>query len=240
MVGTRCASTTSLVVGLAIVSAAHGSFLDPFEYAGGQETLLGLMQNGAGNGLGEAGVFASAGFGSNMVNMFLADLSNSASGKSDAGLPLSVMRGHSVDLHNKYSAFVSITNMFDVGEDGSFTAGLSEIFAIGEGVSIVGESIRLTGNQVDSGSVDPTTQTTRRFASTSLRTGDEHELSLAFLSLGGSIQTVGLFNDDDPTTLSSIDRLNIGPPPIMPLPPPLGLALAGLIGVVLFRRRMAS
>ncbi len=39
--------------------------------------------------------------------------------------------------------------------------------------------------------------------------------------------------------LEGVD-LHIALPLIMPLPPPLGLALAGLIGVVLFRRRMAS
>lgn len=240
MVGTRCASTTSFVIGLAIASAAHGSFLDPFEYAGSEGSSLGLIPNEAGNGLGGASVFAGAGFGSNMVNVFLADLSNSASGMSDTGLTLSVMRGGGVDLRSEYSASVSVTNMFDVGEDGSFTAGVSEIFAASEGVRIGDGLIRLRGNQLDSGSVDPTTETTWGFAITNLPAGDEGELSLAFFSLGRSIQTVGLFNDDDHTTLTSIDPLNIGPPLIMPLPPPVGLAVVGLIGVVWMRRRMTS
>ncbi len=242
MVGTRWASTTSFVIGLAIASAAHGSFLDPFEYAGTEGTLLGLMQNQARDGLGGAGVFAGAGFGSEMVNVFLADLSNSASGMSDARLTLSVTPRGGVDHRREYSASVSITDMFDVGEDGSFTASLSEIFAAGEGLSIVDGFIRLTGNQVDSGSVDPTTETTRGFAITDLQAVDEGELSLAFLSLVGPIQALGFFDDDHAaqSTYYNPVTFDTGAPLIVPLPPPLGLALAGLIGVVLFRRHMTS
>ena len=210
VVGTRCASTTSFVIGLAIVSAANGSFLDPFEDAGSEGTLLGLMHNEARDGSGEAGVFAGAGFGSDMVNVFLADLSSSASAMSDAGLPLSVIRGGGVDLRSEYSASVSITNMFDVGEDGSFTAGLSEIFAVGESLSIVDGFVSLTVN--------------------------------------GTVPEVGLFDYDEHTAQGSFNSISpyiggpyIGTAPlIVPLPPPLGLALAGLVGVVVFRRRMAS
>ena len=90
------------------------------------------------------------------------------------------------------------------------------------------------------GSIGLSSETPRGFAITNLQAGDEDELSLAFLSLGGPTQAVGLFNDDDHTTQTSIDPLDIGLPLIMPLPPPVGLALAGLIGVMLFRRRMVS
>ena len=210
MVGTRSTSTASFVIGLAIAGAAHGSFLDPFEYAGTEGTLLGRMQNQAGDGLGGAGVFAGPGFGSNRVYVFLADLSKSASGMSDAGLTSSVIRGGGVDLRSEYSASVSITNMFDVGEDGSFTAGLSEIFAVGEGPSIVDGFVGLAEN--------------------------------------GTVPEVGLFDYDEHTAQGSFNTISpyiggpyIGTAPlIVPLPPPLGLALAGLVGVVVFRRRMAS
>ena len=240
VVGTRSACTTSFVIGLAIASAAQGSLLNPFGNNGCDETLLGSVQHEAGNGRDGAGVFAGAGSGSNMLNVFLADLSNSASGMSNTGLALTLIRNGDVDLCSEYSASVSITSMFDVGEDGSFSAGVSEIFAVGEGVSIVDGFIRRTGNRVDSGSVDPTTGTTQGFAITNLQPVDDGELSLAFLSLGGSIQAVGLFNDDDHTSESSYyspSNLGIGPALIVPLPPPLGLALAGLIGVVWMRRR---
>ncbi len=209
VVGVKCAWITSLSLGLALSSAAHGSFLDPFEYAGSEGSPLGLMRNEAGNGQGGASVFAGAGFGSNMVNVFLANLSNATSGLSNAGLPLSVIRGGGVDLRSEYSASVSITDMFDVGEDGSFTAGLSEIFAAGEGVSIVDGFVGLAGN--------------------------------------GTVQEVRLFNYDEHTAQASFNGISpYGPyiigtePLIVPLPPPLGLALAGLIGVVLFRRRLSS
>ncbi len=240
MVGVKCAWITSLSLGLALSSAAHGSFLDPFEYAGSEGTLLGLMQQDAGDGQGGAGVFAGAGFGSNMVNVFLADLSNASSGMSNAGMTLFVMWGNGEDLASDYSATISFTDMFNVGEDGVFTDGVSEIFALGEGVTIVDGLIALTANGPGFGSIDPSTETPRGFAITNLQAVDEGELVLAFLLLQGSIQEAGLFNYGDPNPELIDGDLHIPLPVMMPLPPPLGLALAGLIGVVLFRRRMTS
>lgn len=233
-----------LAIGLAIASAANGSFLDPFQYAGGERTLLGLLQNDASNGSGGAGVFAGAGFGSNMVNMFLADLSNGAGGQmSSAGVTLFVMWGNGESLVTDYSANIAFMNMFNVGEDGLFTEGVSEVFALGEGVSILDGIITVTRDGVDFGTIGPSTETPRGFAITNLQAADNGELTIWSTELAGSILTVGLYDygDDEPMeVLFQGDDLIITRPLVVPLPPPLGLALAGLIGVVLFRRRMAS
>ncbi len=239
VVGTRCAGTTSLVMGLAIASAAHGSFLDPFQYAGGEGTLRGLMENDAAGGVG---VFGDAGFGTNMVNVFVADLSNATSGLSNAGVTLFVMWGNGDDPGSDYWASIAFTAMFETGEDGTFNAGVSSIYALGEGVSIFNGgtiSIGPGGGGKGIGEVDPSRVTPRGFAITNLQAVDEGELMLAF-SLYGSIEQVGLFSYGD-TSPELIDGdLYIPLPLIVPLPPPLGLALAGLIGVVFLRRRMIS
>ena len=91
------------------------------------------------------------------------------------------------------------------------------------------------------GSIGLSSETPRGFAITNLQAADEGELTILFTDPLGSIQEVGLFDygEDTPELLEG-DHLNITLPLVIPLPPPLGLALAGLIGVVLFRRRMAS
>ncbi len=240
MVGTRCASTTSFVIGLAIASAAHGSFLDPFEYAGSEGSSLGLIPNEAGNGLGGASVFAGAGFGSNMVNVFLADLSKTTANMNDSGPTLSMMWDGVADGSSESIASASVTNMFDAGEDVSFTMGLAENFAFGQDARIIDGFNLLAGNRNDSGSVDPRTETPQGFMTTTLQAVDQSELMQAFLSLEGSIQEVGLFNYGDHTPQSSSSNpYYVGTTPlIVPLPPPVVLALIGLIGVVWLRRRM--
>ncbi len=235
MVGTRSAITTSFVIGVAIASAAHGTYLDPFEYTGGEGRLLGLIQNEAGNGQGGAGVFAGAGFGSNMVNVFLADLSNATSGLSNAGVTLFVMWGNGENPGGDYSASMEYTGVWQEGEDGVFNAGVAEIFALGPRVMIEAGLISL-------GSVGLASETPRGFAITNLQAADEGELTIWFTELLGSIQMVGLFDygDDTPEMLHGDMQMQMSMPLIVPLPPPLGLALAGLIGVVLLRRRMTS
>ena len=90
-------------------------------------------------------------------------------------------------------------------------------------------------------SIGLSSETPHGFAITNLQAADEGELSICFTEPLGSIQEVALFDygDDTPESLEGVD-LHIPLPLTMPRPPPLGLALAGLIGVVLFRRRMAS
>ncbi len=99
----------------------------------------------------------------------------------------------------------------------------------------------IKGGIINQCSIGLSSETPRGFAITNLQAADEGELTIWFTELYGSIGMVGLFDygDDTPELLERVD-LHIPLPLIMPLPPPLGLALAGLIGVVLFRRRMAS
>ena len=91
------------------------------------------------------------------------------------------------------------------------------------------------------GSIGLSSETPRGFAITNLQAADEGELTILFTDPLGSIQEVGLFDygDDTLELLEGVD-LHIPLPLMMPLPPPLGPALAGLIGAVLFRRRMTS
>lgn len=86
------------------------------------------------------------------------------------------------------------------------------------------------------GSIGLSSETPHGFAITNLQAADEGELSICFTEPLGSIQMVGLFDygEDTPELLEGVD-LYIALPLIMPPPPPLGLALAGLISAVLFR-----
>jgi len=212
--------------------------LNPFEYAGNQATLLGLMQNEAGNGTGGAGVFADAGFQTNLVNIFLADLSGADSGLSNAGITLFVMWGNGEDPGGVFSAIVSFNNNYSEGTDGHFTEGIAEIFALGEGVEIINNTISIgsTGGDGIGGTVHGTT-TPLGFAITNLQNMSEGELIMIFEMIGGSIQDVGLFDygNDVPNMLYGDLHIPL-PLVVVPLPPPLGLAIAGLFGVVLLRR----
>lgn len=224
---------------LTLSRSAMATDLNPFEYTGNQETLLRLMQNEAGNGTGGSGVFADAGFQSNMVNIFLADLSGADSGLSNAGTTLFVMWGNGVDPGGVFSANVTFNNNYSEGTDGHFTEGISQIFALGDGVNIINNTISFSsaGDGGIGGTVHGNT-TPLGFAITNLQNMSEGEILLIFDSLAGSIQDVGLFDygNSDPTMLYG--DLNIPLPlVVVPLPPPLGLAIAGLFGVILMRRR---
>ncbi len=90
------------------------------------------------------------------------------------------------------------------------------------------------------GSIGLSSETPHGSVITNLQAADEGELSIWSTELLGSNQMVGLFDygDDTPELLEG--DLHIPLPLIMPRPPPLALVPAGLIGVVLFRRRMTS
>ena len=226
---------------MAMSNHVQASDMNPFSYSGGQDTLLGLMQNEMGNGSGGSGVFAGAGFGSNMVNIFLVDLSGSSGALSGAGITLFVMWGNGENPGADYSASVSFSDIFNDPLSDTPTEGVGEVFALGEGVSITNGTVTLgtAGGDGPGGEIDPSDITPRGFAITNLQSMSQAEIVVAFLSLQGSIQDVGLFNYGNDTPEMLYGDLEL-PLPIMmvPLPPPLGLALAGLIGVVILRRRL--
>lgn len=229
---------------LAVSRGAHASDMNPFEYGGSEGTLLGLMQNEMGNGIGGSGVFAGAGFGTNMVNIFLVDLSGASGALSNAGLTLFVMWGNGESPGSEYSASVSFTDIFSEGNESGPLEGIAEIFALGEGVAINQGTVALSYNGGDGdidGDIDPSEITPRGFAITNLQSMSEGELIVTFLALQGSIQDVGMFNYGDSNPNMLYGNLELQLPILMvPLPPPLGLALAGLIGVVILRRRLMS
>lgn len=240
----KCSLLACLALLLAVSSKVRASELNPFAYSGSEGTLLGLMENEAGNASGGSGVFAGAGFGSNMVNIFLVNLSGASGSLGNAGYTLFVMWGNGVSPGSDYSASVSFTDLFEQGTESGPTQGISEVFALGEGVSITGGTVTLgtsSGGGGIGGDIDPSDVTPRGFAITNLQSMSHSELTISFLALEGSIQDVGLFDygNANPEILYGDFQMPL-PLVIVPLPPPLGLALAGLIGVIILRRRLTS
>ena len=93
------------------------------------------------------------------------------------------------------------------------------------------------------GSIGLSSETPRRFTIANLQAADQGELTIWSTEPLGSIQMVGLSDYGDEMPMEEFYEgvdLHMALPSITPLPPPLGLALAGLIGVMLFRRRMVS
>ena len=228
---------------LTVSRGAHASDMNPFEYSGSETTLLGLMENEIGDGLGGSGVFAGAGFGTNMVNIFLVDLSGASGALSNAGVTLFVMWGNGINPGSNFSASVSFSNIFSDPVGDTPSQGISEVFALGEGVSISNGMFTLgpVGGGDIGGEILPGDETPRGFAITNLQNMSEGELIVSFLALQGSIQDVGLFNYGNSNPSMLYGNLELQLPILMvPLPPPLGLAIAGLIGVVILRRRLAK
>lgn len=226
---------------LTVSRGAHASDMNPFEYSGSETTLLGLMENEIGDGLGGSGVFAGAGFGTNMVNIFLVDLSGASTSLGNAGVTLFVMWGNGVNPGSNFSASVSFSNIFSDPVGDTPTQGISEVFALGEGVSISNGMFTIgpVGGGDIGGEILPGDETPRGFAITNLQSMSEGELIVTFLALQGSIQDVGLFDYGNSNPEMLYGNLQLQLPILMvPLPPPLGLALAGLIGVVILRRRL--
>ena len=236
----KCILLACLALLLTVSGKVRASELNPFAYSGSEGTLLGLMENEAGNASGGSGVFAGAGFGTNMVNIFLVNLSGASGSLGNAGYTLFVMWGNGVNPGSDYSASVSFTDLFEQGTESGPTQGISEIFALGEGVSITGGTVTLgTSSGGIGGDIDPSDVTPRGFAITNLQNMSHSELIVSFQSLEGSIQDIGLFDygNANPEILYG-DFQMLLPLVIVPLPPPLGLAIAGLIGVVILRRRL--
>lgn len=85
--------------------------------------------------------FSGAGFLSTEVNVYLVDFSADGSGTyNDAGLTLFVMWGTGPGVGgggpDSFQAEVDVSPLIDEGDDGTFTSGLSEIYALGPGVTI--------------------------------------------------------------------------------------------------------
>jgi hypothetical protein len=88
----------------------------------------------------QGGNFAGTGFLNSEVNVYLVDFSVDTSGTyNDAGLTLFVMWGVGAGIGGGVGSFqaeVDISPSIDQGDDGIFTSGLSEIYALGPGVTI--------------------------------------------------------------------------------------------------------
>jgi len=102
-------------------------------------TLNAAMHYAAAQGGGTN--FSGAGFLSTEVNVYLVDFSVDGSGTyNDAGLTLFVMWGTGPGIGgggpDSFQAEVDISPTIDQGDDGVFTSGLPEIYALGPGVTI--------------------------------------------------------------------------------------------------------
>jgi len=211
-----------------------------FQYDGNASSLMAVMDE-AGDGAGGTGVFAGAGFQANMVNVFVADLRNSST-LSGAGVTLFAMWGNGSELDEGFFGSVLVTppdpfgNPLEVGEgEGTSFAGDPEIFALGEGVSVRPADVSVLG-ELPFGDETP-----RGFAITNLQGMEIGELAMEF-EVGGSIDIVGLFDwgDTEPYIPPYRCALILFVPIPIPLPPAIALGAAGLLGVVLLRRRLAA
>jgi len=212
-----------------------------FEYGGDASSLKAVM-NEAGDGAGGAGVFADAGFDASFVNVFVVDLRDCAD-LGGAGVTLFAMWGNGEKPGSEFWADIVVTppdpfgNPLLVGHgDGESFSDGSEVFALGEGVTAHSDLVSVFG-EVPFGD-----QTPRGFAITNLQGMEPGELSMLF-DLGGSISTVGLFDWGDPNPFippTDMALLSVLVPIPIPLPPAVALGAAGLIGVAVLRRRLAS
>ncbi len=137
-----CAST-SAGTGLGFSSDTASGSVTSFAWDGGDAggfgtagTLKAAMHYAADQGAGTN--FDSAGFLNTEVNVFLVDFRGNPT-YDDAGLTAFVMWGTGVGIGGGVEDFfaeVDVSPRVNEGADGSYTDGLSEIYAIGPGVTI--------------------------------------------------------------------------------------------------------
>jgi hypothetical protein len=184
--------------------------------------------------------FDGAGFKASKVNMFLVDFSTDASGTyGDAGLTLFVMWGTHKDPGGDFTGEVDISPLIDQGDDGSYTSGLSEIYALGPGVTI-----EVGGITVD---VDVNSESTPiGYAITNVMDYPSGIVNEQF-TLAGAIDALALFGfgegkvwegaDDDGSGEIFTDGIVLT---VIPAPPAVLWGLAGLGGVAFAARRRSA
>lgn len=239
MVGAHNASAGQ-VVGFSSDTGAGG--VTSFDWDGGDAggfgtagTLRAAMNYAADKGGGTN--FDGAGFKATKVNMFLVDFSTDGSGTySDAGLTLFVMWGNHKDPGGDFIAEVDISPLIDQGDDGSFTSGVSEIFALGPGVTI-----EVGGITVD---VDVNSESTPiGYAITNITDYPSGIVNEQF-TLAGAIKAMAMYGfgqgkvwdgvDDDGDGQIFTDGIVLT---VIPAPPAALWGLAGLGGIAFAARR---
>jgi len=168
------------------------------------------------------------------VNVFIVDFTGNAT-YGDAGVTVFVMWGNANQPGGDFQGEVDVSPQVDEGTDGNFSAGVAEIFALGDGVEIQGGNLTIdvdvNGNSTPVG-----------YAITNFRDYPGLRINQQF-TLAGAIRRLRLLGanqglvwegpDDDGDGTIFTDGLVL----IVPAPPAAAWGLAGLAGLALVSRR---
>ena len=201
-----------------------------FGDAGTLEAAMNYAANKVGNfSKGNGGKFKR-----NSVNVFIVDFTGDAT-YNDAGVTVFVMWGNASQPGGSFSGEVDVSPRVDEGNDGSFSAGVAEVFALGDGVEIQGGNLTIdvdvNGDETPVG-----------YAITNFRDYPGQRINQQF-TLSGAIRRLRLLGqgqgkvwegpDDDGDGTIFTDGLVL----IVPAPPAAAWGLAGLAGLALVSRR---
>lgn len=173
-------------------------------------------------------------FKRNSVNVFIVDFTGNAT-YGDAGVTVFVMWGNASQPGGDFVGEVDVSPRVEEGNDGNFSAGVAEIFALGDGVSI--DNGNLTIDVDVNGNATPV-----GYAITNFRDYPGQRINQQF-TLSGAIRRLRLLGanqgkvwegpDDDGDGTIFTDGLVL----IVPAPPAAAWGLAGLAGLALVSRR---
>lgn len=202
-----------------------------WDWTDGSASTLEDIMNTASN---KEDIFGGAAFKKNKISIFIVDFTNDSE-MSDAGITVFVMWGNGTDPDGDFAASVDVSRRVDEGEDGNFTPGVSEIFAIGDGVAFSHRTLTVD--------VDVNNNTTPvGFAITNFMEFPNRRINQQFTT-SGSIRRFRLVDpdgieytaiDDDRNDDVFTDGIVLQ---IIPAPPAAAWGLAGLAGLALVSRR---
>lgn len=204
----------------------------------GDEGTLEAAMNYAAN---EEGNFSGSPFKARCISIFIVDFTGNET-YGDAGLTVFVMWGNGQDPGGDFVAEVDVSRRVEEGNDGDFSAGVAEIFALGDGVEI--DSGNLTVD-VDVNNND----TPVGYAITNFRDFPGLRINQQFTTAGSikRFKLIGEGNDEAGGVVykaidddRSDDIFTDGIVLIVPAPPAAAWGLAGLAGLALVSRRRSS
>jgi hypothetical protein len=203
-----------------------------WDWNNGGASTFGEVMNSAAN---KAGIFGGAAFKKNKISIFIVDFTNASGELADAGITVFVMWGNGTDPDGDFQASVDVSRRVDEGDDGDFTPGVSEIFALGDGVEF---SHRTLTVDVDVNN----NETPVGFAISNFMDFPNRRINQQFTT-SGSIRRFRLVDpdgieytaiDDDRNDDVFTDGIVLQ---IIPAPPAAAWGLAGLAGLALVSRR---
>jgi MYXO-CTERM domain-containing protein len=207
-----------------------GGDADPWGDAGTLEAAMNYAANKQGNFAKSSG----GRFKKNSVNVFIVDFTGNST-YGEAGVTVFVMWGNANQPDGPFSGEVDVSPRVEEGTDGDFTAGVAEIFALGDGVEIQGGNLTID--------VDVNGESTPvGYAITNFRDYPGQRINQQF-TLAGAIRRLRLLGADQgkvwegPDDDGSGEIFTDGLVLIVPAPPAAAWGLAGLAGLALVSRR---